>query len=499
MQLGEPSQRELLRFAVVCRSLTLLLQALFNALIPDHAADAFSPPCLAPAGLGDRLVEWLLGGLSRWDAEHFLFIAEHGYIYEHSFAFFPGFPLALRAGAELLLWPLQGLLTLRSRLLLTAVLLNSLCSVLAASALYHLGCLVLRCRRLAFLSALLFCLSPANVFLASGYSESLFALLVFRAMSQLERGRGGWGMLLFALATGVRSNGIINAGFLFHAQCRDFLSSPSPGGLRGTLQRLLRLVAFLLLVSLGVGFPFALFQLYAYSQFCQPHLPHLIPEPLVQLAKDKGYRVPAGNQPSWCTWRLPLIYTYVQDVYWNVGFLRYFELRQVPNFLLAGPVAMLGAWAAWTYVTANLQHCLTLGLLRNKGRGDKKPGKPPPGFHSPQVFVYVAHSTALLLFGALCMHVQVLTRFLGSSTPIMYWFPAHLLQNWEPLLWTQETMPEKAPVVCSLLGQGAPKNPIWRLLCKWRACSGITRAILGYFLSYWLLGLLLHCNFLPWT
>nr|XP_020838879.1 GPI mannosyltransferase 2 isoform X2 [Phascolarctos cinereus] len=407
MQLGEPSQRELLRFAVVCRSLTLLLQALFNALIPDHAADAFSPPCLAPAGLGDRLVEWLLGGLSRWDAEHFLFIAEHGYIYEHSFAFFPGFPLALRAGAELLLWPLQGLLTLRSRLLLTAVLLNSLCSVLAASALYHLGCLVLRCRRLAFLSALLFCLSPANVFLASGYSESLFALLVFRAMSQLERGRGGWGMLLFALATGVRSNGIINAGFLFHAQCRDFLSSPSPGGLRGTLQRLLRLVAFLLLVSLGVGFPFALFQLYAYSQFCQPHLPHLIPEPLVQLAKDKGYRVPAGNQPSWCTWRLPLIYTYVQDVYWNVGFLRYFELRQVPNFLLAGPVAMLGAWAAWTYVTANLQHCLTLGLLRNKGRGDKKPGKPPPGFHSPQVFVYVAHSTALLLFGALCMHVQV--------------------------------------------------------------------------------------------
>ncbi|XP_074161800.1 GPI mannosyltransferase 2 [Sminthopsis crassicaudata] len=496
MQFGDPSQREVLRFAVVCRSWTLVLQALFNAVIPDHAADAFSPPCLEPAGLGDRLVEWLLGGLSRWDSEHFLFIAEHGYVYEHNFAFFPGFPLALRAGAELLLWPLQGLLTLRSRLLLAAALLNSLFSVLAALALYELGCLVLRGRRLALLSALLFCLSPANVFLASSYSESLFALLVFSAMSQLERGRDGRSAVLFALAVGVRSNGIVNAGFLAHAQCRRFLSSPSTGDLPRALWRPLRLAAFLLLTVLGLGLPFALFQLYAYSQFCLPHVARLIPEPFVQLAKDKGYRVPGGDQPSWCAWRLPLVYSYVQDVYWNVGFLRYFELQQVPNFLLAGPMAILGAWAAWTYVTANLRHCLTLGLLSKAGRGD---GKPPSGFHSPQVFVYLAHSTALLLFGTLCMHVQVLTRFLGSSTPIVYWFPAHLLQDREPLLWTQYAVPGKISAMRSLLGQGAPENPIWGLVCKWRACSPVTQAILAYFLSYWLLGLLLHCNFLPWT
>ncbi|XP_044527304.1 GPI mannosyltransferase 2 isoform X1 [Gracilinanus agilis] len=500
MQLGEPSWREVLRFAVFCRSLTLVLQALFNALIPDHAADAFSPPRLEPAGLGDQLVEWLLGGLSRWDAEHFLFIAEHGYIYEHNFAFFPGFPLALRVGAELALWPLRGLLTLRSRLLLTAALLNGLCSVLAALALYELGCVVLGCRRLAHLSALLFCLSPANVFLASSYSESLFAFLAFSAMSQLERGRGSRSTLLFALATAVRSNGLINTGFLVHAQCRALISAPCPRqALPRALWKPLRLAALLLLRALGVGLPFALFQYYAYGQFCQPPSARLIPEPLIQLAEDKGYRIPAGGQPSWCTWRLPLIYSYVQDVYWNVGFLRYFELRQVPNFLLAGPVAVLGAWAAWTYVTANLQHCLTLGLLWSKGRADEKARKPPSGFHSPRVFVYVAHCTALLLFGALCMHVQVLTRFLGSSTPVVYWFPAHLLQDWEPLLWPRETMPEKVPVVCSLLGQETLKNPVWGLLCNWRACSGVTRAILSYFLSYWLLGLLLHCNFLPWT
>ena len=128
-------------------------------------------------------MEGLLGGLSHWDAEHFLFIAEHGYLYEHNFAFFPGFPLVLLLGAELLR-PLWGLLNLRSCLLISVALLNSLFSALAALVLHDLGCLDLHCPRQAFYGALLFCLSPANVFLTAGYSEALFALLTFSAMGQ---------------------------------------------------------------------------------------------------------------------------------------------------------------------------------------------------------------------------------------------------------------------------------------------------------------------------
>ncbi|XP_053433041.1 GPI mannosyltransferase 2 isoform X2 [Nycticebus coucang] len=94
----------------------------------------------------------------------------------------------------------------------------------------------------------------------------------------------------------------------------------------------------------------------------------------------------------------------------------------------------------------------------------------------------------------LTLVLQVLTRFLGSSTPIVYWFPAHLLQDQEPLLRSLETVPRKPPA-----GQKVPRNPITGLLYNWKTCSSVTRYILGYFLSYWLLGLLLHCNFLPWT
>lgn len=489
----DPSRKEVLRFAVSCRILTLMLQALFNAIIPDHHADAFSPPRLAPSGFVDQLVEGLLGGLSRWDAEHFLFIAEHGYLYEHNFAFFPGFPLALLAGTELLR-PLQGLLSLRSCLLISVALLNSLFSVLAAAVLHDLGCLVLRCPRQAFYAALLFCLSPANVFLAAGYSEALFAFLTFSAMGQLERGRGWASGLLFALATGVRSNGLVSVGFLLHSQCRGFLSSLV---VLNPLKQLIKLTTSLCLSLLTVSLPFAVFQYYAYTQFCLLGSAHSIPEPLVQLAVERGYRIAEGNEPPWCSWDLPLIYSYIQDVYWNVGFLRYFELRQVPNFLLATPVAILVVWAAWTYVTTHPWFCLTLGLRRSKNT--KTPEKPHPGFLSPQVFVYLVHATVLLMFGGLCMHVQVLTRFLGSSTPLVYWFPAHLLHDQEPLLRSPETVPWKPFSEDSSPRQKAPRNCIIKLLYNWKTCSPITRCILGYFLTYWVLGLLLHCNFLPWT
>ncbi|KAL8220664.1 UNVERIFIED_CONTAM: hypothetical protein K2H54_051723 [Gekko kuhli] len=105
-----------------------------------------------------------------------------------------------------------------SQLLLSAVLLNTIFSVLAPWVLYELDCVVLQCRRQAFLSAILFCITPANVFMTAAYSESMFALLAFGAMWQLEKRHLWTSTLLFSLASGVHSNGMINAGFLIYAQ-----------------------------------------------------------------------------------------------------------------------------------------------------------------------------------------------------------------------------------------------------------------------------------------
>ncbi|NWV66666.1 PIGV mannosyltransferase, partial [Malurus elegans] len=484
----------------------LVLQAVFNALIPDHGADAFSPPRLGQPGPWDALLERLLGGLGRWDGEHFLFIAEHGYLFEHNCAFLPLFPLSLRALAGL--WPSQ--LQPRARLLLSAALLNALLSVLAAAALFQLGRAVLRRQSQAFLAALLFSLSPASVFMAAAYSESTFAMLAFSAMWQLEKGHSWLSGLLFSLASGARANGLVNAGFFLYSCIKRFALrlqvGPAPAGKLPPLwKQLLGLASSAALMCAGVFLPFALFQYYAYVRFCGPGTGQdgTIPEPLLQLARDKGYRVAGmdGAKPPWCSQRIPLVYSYIQDTYWNVGFLRYFELRQIPNFLLALPVTLLGSWAAWTYVSTNPQHCLTLGLERSKS---EEQGKPRDGFCGPAVFVYVVHATALLVFGFFCMHVQVLTRFLGSSSPILYWFPAHLLQEHEPLLWSAGTdnPPSGKPLLGespSACGKGTPDNLVLRLLLNWRLITPLSKSILAFFLSYWLLGLILHCNFFPWT
>ncbi|NWT55330.1 PIGV mannosyltransferase, partial [Erythrocercus mccallii] len=488
-------------------ALCVVLQAVFNLLIPDHAADAFSPPRPEPRGRWDALLERLLGGLGRWDAEHFLFIAERGYLLEHNCAFLPLFPLSLRAVGALLPWPLE--LQPRSRLLLSAALLNALLSALAAAALLGLGRAVLRQRRQAFLAALLFSVSPAGVFMAAAYSESVFALLAFSAMWQLEQGHSWLSGLLFSLASGARANGLVNAGFFLYSRGKRFALQLQVGSTsrRKLLlwKRVLSLASSALLMCAGIFLPFALFQYYAYVRFCGAGsgLGQAIPEPLLQLARDKGYRVAGvgGDKPPWCSQRFPVVYSYIQDTYWNVGFLRYFELRQIPNFLLALPVTLLGSWAAWTYVRTNPRHCLTLGLERTKS---EERGKARDGFCGPAVFVYVVHATALLVFGFFCMHVQVLTRFLGCSSPILYWFPAHLLQEHEPLLWSTGTdnptsgksFMGKSPSSC---GEGSSDNPIVRLLLNWRLMTPLSKSILGFFLGYWLLGLILHCNFLPWT
>nr|XP_055066516.1 palmitoyltransferase ZDHHC18-A isoform X1 [Misgurnus anguillicaudatus] len=500
------------RFATFTRLLSLSLQAVLNVAVPDHVADAFSPPRTETPLLLDPVIETLLGGLSHWDAEHFLFIAERGYLYEHNFAFFPLFPLFLRLLANIVLWPLCGLLTMHGRLLVAVAIGNSILFVLSAVALYKLTRLVLQDRKYALITALMYCLTPANVFMVAGYSETFFAGLTFAGLWFLEKGFTPGACLLLGFATGVRANGLVNAGFLLYlilqrgfAHIRT-ISKGTTGSSR-YCQYAWALIQFLLTGSVYVALvalPFCLFQFYGYQTFCHPTVTHKqVPPVLLNLAQDKGYRVPDASSPtpSWCQWRIPLLYSYIQDVYWDVGFLRYFQLKQIPNFILALPVATLGFAASYTYIMANLAFCMHLGL------GDKRKGKKTQVFYNPRVFVYVVHSSVLLLFGVFCMHVQVLTRFLASSSPVLFWISAHLLFQYEPLLQVETLFNsdqrqqhkdhlKHGVTICDWM---CKNNQIVYLLMHWNTCSLCTRCILGYFISYWFLGLALHCNFLPWT
>ncbi|KAL3280983.1 hypothetical protein HHI36_004208 [Cryptolaemus montrouzieri] len=113
--------------------------------------------------------------------------------------------------------------------------------------------------------------------------------------------------------------------------------------LKRLIKRISLILAFTIITLFCIIFcifPFDLFQIYCYKLFCTDFMSNIpyhvetfgIENNLVMFGKFSKY-----NQ-SWCNDKLPLAYSYVQNKYWNVGFLKYYQLKQIPNFLLAAPI-----------------------------------------------------------------------------------------------------------------------------------------------------------------
>ena len=108
----------------------------------------------------------------------------------------------------------------------------------------------------------------------------------------------------------------------------------------------------------------ALYLLHLSSSSCMD-LCYIICMPLADVTWDTVYS-------PWCDKLIPLPYSYIQDSYWNVRLLRYFELKQIPNFLLAAPMILLSSYAVLTYCCyqENFEILQTLGLLHSRRKRD---------------------------------------------------------------------------------------------------------------------------------
>jgi phosphatidylinositol glycan class V len=120
--------------------------------------------------------------------------------------------------------------------------------------------------------------------------------------------------LCFGLSTTVRSNGILS-GIVFALDAIAMILRPSP-----LFQDFKALALFAATICAGilVGIGFAAPQIVAYVEYCT-----------------------SGNSRPWCSRLVPSIYSWVQDHYWEVGFLRYWTLNNLPLFLLAGPMLVI--------------------------------------------------------------------------------------------------------------------------------------------------------------
>lgn len=315
----------------------------------------------------------------------------------------------------------------------------------------------------ALRASILFCFNPASIFYSSIYSESLYALLSVGGLYHLVTGGNSAAVLWFALSGCARSNGVLNAGYfcfqtLHRAYDALFIEKRAYLAIQVLIAGALHCIC--------IFTPFIAFQAYGYYNIC--------------LGRSSDEMRP------WCKARVPLLYNYIQSHYWGVGFLRYFQLKQLPNFLLASPILSLALCSIVYYAKSRPEIFFSLGFRasteeknssavlfsmelgprsniaripeessskkqeyhnlrqrRHMIRGDpvalpsENDSLVKLGYLSVSVLPFILHLGFMAATAFFVIHVQVATRFLSASPPL-YWFASHLMvyrKKWAYLIW----------------------------------------------------------------
>lgn len=437
--------------SIASRFFVIALQFIANHLISDHDAGVFISPKKPDTEDTDfdRIIEFSLGGFRRWDAEYFLHIAEHGYTHENSLAFYPFYPSLVRFITNVI-EPVSPSASLRNRLLLTAIVLNVFAFVEAAKTLHRLTLHIYGDQRIANIAVILFCINPASIFFTTAYTESVFCCMSFKVMLACAEGRFLSAALPLAASMSCRSNGILNFDFIAY-----FLLNQVIRGKQSITKNVFKMALSFSVVIIT----FILIQNYFHYLFCMENDFEM--ENYVRKFVDESnfvlpgtYNATNTKQSPWCQNDYPFSYSYIQSHYWNVGFLKYYELKQIPNFVIGVPMLSFLIYYTLKSILQKPDVVFTLGT--KDSLHDRK-------------FVFMLHAFVLSIFCVAFIHIQVSTRMLASSSPSLYWLAAELM--------TKNTN----------------KNHDLENCLKTRI------DIIVWFISYLCIGTILYCNFLPWT
>jgi hypothetical protein len=154
---------------------------------------------------GGRLAgptRYFLERFTWWDSFHFLRVVDRGYVDLRNGggdqAFFPGYPLAIRA-----VMPLTG-----GNAAMAGFVISVVAGTVAAAVLWHLGRLATGSPRGGRIAVLMLAVAPYGFFLVTVYSEALFLAFALGAWAAGLTRRWWLAGILAGLATGVRINGI---------------------------------------------------------------------------------------------------------------------------------------------------------------------------------------------------------------------------------------------------------------------------------------------------
>ncbi|XP_022988082.1 GPI mannosyltransferase 2 isoform X1 [Cucurbita maxima] len=468
-------ERIVIASAIASRILLLFLIVFWRSLVsPYDTSASLNPACLIDSSssplAGQPVLFPRIGSAIEssivWDGVHFVRIAECGYEYEKSYAFLPLLPLCISFLSHTVLLPLVPVIGHRAVLGLSGYLINNIAFVLAARYLFRLSHIILKDVEAAMRASILFCFNPASIFYSSLYTESLYSLFSLGGLYHLMSGRNCVSALWLALSSCARSNGVLNAGYICFLTLHWTYDALV---LKKCFRRALQVLITGALNCVCIFAPFVVFQAYGYYNICSGRLP--------------------DEMRPWCKARVPLLYNFVQNYYWGVGFLRYFRFEQLPNFLLASPILSLAFFSIVHYGKSRPKLLLSVGfqataedrnsaamlyfpervprssmprhtvasssglqgnqnLRRKKQIIGQNPAKlsvedktfSGSGYSSAFVIPFILHMGFMAATAIFVMHVQVATRFLSASPPL-YWFASYVMVNpgrfkrWGYIIW----------------------------------------------------------------
>ncbi|KAG4443790.1 hypothetical protein IFR05_000690 [Cadophora sp. M221] len=403
--------RSLITLFVGWKALLLLIATCSPGLGYDTSASLF----YGGPDHDDQLplvLRYIVGKLTRWDAIYFVKASRRGYLFEQEWAFGWGFTRLIALCVEgLKKLGVSNYVGVEGLVAICIAHVSHLLSVLAVFSLTR-ALFFTYSVTFAFRAAAFHIISPAGLFLSSPYAESSCALLSFTGCLLFTKSIVHKGPnttthdllvllsgICFGIATTFRSNGILNGLLLLEEAFRTLLM------LKDGLQ--LSVLRRLLSTGLGgmsVGAGFLIPQYIAYSEYCG----------------ETGTAI-----RPWCQRSLPSIYTFVQDYYWNCGFLRYWTVSNLPLFLLAMPMFGIlttsGFWA------------LKLNASDRQGQFDKTQ-RTKEGSGAQQVVRNLAVTQlSLVLLTLSTAHVQIITR-ISSAFPVWLWYGSKASQDGKTML-----------------------------------------------------------------
>ncbi|KAL7077113.1 hypothetical protein ACQ4LE_003914 [Meloidogyne hapla] len=506
---------------IFSRLIILLFQCTINFVMRDGPTDAFkgiNQPENNKGSSFDLFIYSIFGGLTTWDARHFLHIAEFGYIWESSLAFFPLFPISLRILGGFLYLFIGNWFSLFSSMLIAGILLNNILFVINGMILFRLT-LFLNGGNIkeAILAVYIHCWCPASIFYSSLYSESLYStftflglLLLYSPTTSQSRLNLLYASAIFSLAFLTRSNGLANIGFIGFYLLLDsiiFIGRQIPnenggdgGGDKNEIQKYQQLefrefsfdlikrfftnFLFGLLCFALMSIPLRVFEFSVHDKFCT--LSNVQYNDLriknyfnSEEAIFREIVLPGElTKLEWCNesfsftnnFLLPNYYQFIQQKYWDVGLFNYWKWQKLPLFLLAAPTLWI---AIYGFIKQTFQLLST----------DLRP--------IPEILIdrnsqipFACHILLLALSGLFFYNVEVSIRLLYSSSPFLYLVLARLINN--QTLEQQKIDDLLHSKVLPFLRDYMRKG-FWPFL------------IFCYLFGYFIFGTMLHVNWLPFV